>query len=103
MLFANGLGLLDGPVETGDVPPAGPPLLAVKQVRVFFGPPGNQVQGTTLFAGLQQFLVGLNQINVIVPNVEPGDAVPIQIEVECEDGTTIRSRPDVTIAVRAAP
>ena len=103
VLFANGLGLLDGTVETGNVPPAGPPLLAVKEVRVFFGEPGNQVQGTTLFAGLQQFLVGLNQINVIVPDVQPGDAVPIQVEVECEDGTTIRSRSDVTIAVRPAP
>lgn len=103
VLFANGLGLLDGPVPTGGVPPAGPPLLTVKEVRVFFGNPGNQVQGTTLFSGLQQFLVGLNQINVLVPDVEPGDAVPIQVEVECEDGTTIRSRADVTIAVRAAP
>ena len=103
VIFANGLGLLDGPVDTGDMPPAGPPLQTVKEVRVWFGPPGNQVQGVTLFSGLQQFLIGLNQINVIVPDVEPGDAVPIQIEVECEDGTTIRSRVDVTIAVRAAP
>ena len=35
--------------------------------------------------------------------VTPGDAVPIVIEVECPDGTKIRNREDVTIAVRAAP
>ncbi|MDA1312687.1 MAG: hypothetical protein O2968_05065, partial [Acidobacteria bacterium] len=103
VIFANGLGLLDGVVETGDIPPAGPPLQTVKEVRVWFGPAGSQVQGVTLFSGLQAFFVGLNQINAIVPNVEPGDAVPIQIEVVCDDGTSIRSRADVTIAVRPAP
>ena len=103
VIFANGLGLLDGAVETGGIPPAGPPLRTVKEVRVWFGAPGSQVQGVTQFSGLQSFLVGLNQINAIVPDVEPGDAVPIQIEAVCEDDTTIRSRADVTIAVRAAP
>jgi uncharacterized protein (TIGR03437 family) len=103
VIFANGLGLLDGAVTTGNIPPSGPPLRTVKEVRVWFGAPGSQVQGVTQFSGLQSFLVGLNQINAIVPDIEPGDAVPIQIEVECEDGTTIRSRADVTIAVRAAP
>ncbi|HUG81596.1 MAG TPA: hypothetical protein VML01_08030 [Bryobacterales bacterium] len=103
VIFANGLGLLDGVVETGDIPPAGPPLQTVKEVRVWFGPPGNQVQGVTLFSGLQSAFVGLNQINAIVPDIAPGDAVPIQIEVVCDDGTTIRSRSDVTIAVRPAP
>ena len=103
VIFANGLGLLDGIVETGDIPPVGPPLQTVKEVRVWFGTPGNQVQGVTLFSGLQSAFVGLNQINAIVPDVAPGNAVPIQIEVVCGDGTTIRSRPDVTIAVRPAP
>ena len=67
---------------------------------MFIGGQEAQVLG----AVLQPTSVGLNQINVFVPEgVEPGGAVPIVIEVECPDGTKIRSREDVTIAVRARP
>ncbi len=48
--------------------------------------------------------MGLNQINAFVPDgVTPGDEVPIVIEVECDDGTILRTREDATIAVRPAP
>ena len=53
---------------------------------------------------LHSTLVGLNQINAIVPaGVTPGDGVPIQIEVDCGDGSIFRSREDVTIAVQLGP
>jgi hypothetical protein len=47
--------------------------------------------------------VALNQINAVVPEgVEPGDAVPIVVEVDCGDGNIFRSRDDVTIAITPA-
>ena len=86
--------------ETGDVPPPGTVPFADKTVRVFVG----GVEAQVLGAALQPTSVGLNQINILIPDgVTPGDAVPIVIEVECPDGTKLRSREDVTIAVRAAP
>jgi uncharacterized protein (TIGR03437 family) len=88
-IWCNGLG----PVTPE------PATVTDKTVRVFVGGREAQVLG----AVLQSSSVGLNQINIIIPAVIPGDAVPILIEVECPDGTTIRSRADVTIAVRAAP
>jgi uncharacterized protein (TIGR03437 family) len=58
------------------------------------------VEAQVLGAFLHSQFVALNQINAIVPEgVEPGDAVPIVIEVDCGDGTVFRSREDVTIAI----
>ena len=99
-LWCNGLGPVTPEPATGDIPPPGIVPLTNKTVRVFIGGQEAQVLG----AVLQPTSVGLNQINVFVPEgVEPGGAVPIVIEVECPDGTKIRSREDVTIAVRARP
>jgi uncharacterized protein (TIGR03437 family) len=33
------------------------------------------------FSGLSPQFVGVNQLNVTIPNVTPGDAVPIQIQM----------------------
>ena len=99
-LWCNGLGPVTPEPPTGDIPPAGIVPLTGKTVRVFIG--GQQAQ--VLGAVLQPTSVGLNQINAFIPEgVEPGDAVPIVIEVDCGDGKVFRSREDVTIAVRAAP
>ena len=69
-------------------------------VRVFIG----GVEAQVLGAVLQPENVGLNQINAVVPEgVTPGNELPIVIEVDCGDGKVLRSREDVTIAVRAAP
>ena len=69
-------------------------------MRVFVG----GVEATTVIPFLQQTSVGLNQINMVVPEgVTPRDEVPIVIEIECDDGTIVRSREDATIAVRAQP
>ena len=99
-IWCNGLGPVSPLPETGDVPPPGTVPFADKTVRVFVG----GVEAQVLGAALQPTSVGLNQINILIPDgVTPGDAVPIVIEVECPDGTKLRSREDVTIAVRAAP
>ena len=99
-LWCDGLGPVSPEPATGDIPPPGTVPLTDKIVRVFVG----GVEAQVLAAVLQPTSVGLNQINIVVPaGVTPGDAVPIVIEVECPDGTKIRSREDVTIAVRAAP
>ena len=99
-LWCDGLGPVSPEPSTGDIPPAGTVPVTDKIVRVFVGGVEAQVIG----AVLQPTSVGLNQINIFIPEgVTPGDAVPIVIEVECPDGTKLRSREDVTIAVRAAP
>lgn len=99
-IWCDGLGPVSPLPETGDVPqPPGTAPVTDKIVRVFVGGEEAQVLG----AVLQSSSVGLNQVNIIVPaGVTPGDAVPIVIEVECPDGTKVRSREDATIAVRAA-
>ena len=57
----------------------------------------------TTFPVLHPTLVGVNQINAVIPEgVTPGDTVSIVIEVDCGDGKVFRSREDVTIAVGAA-
>ena len=97
-IWANGLGAVIPVPETGDIPPAGTVPVTDKTVRVFVG----GVEAQVLGAVLQPTSVGLNQINIIIPaGVTPGDAVPIVIEVECPDGTKLRSREDATIALRA--
>ena len=99
-IWCDGLGPVSPLPPTGDIPPPGTVPLADKIARVFVG----GVEAQVLGAVLQPTSVGLNQINIIIPDgVTPGDAVPIVIEVECPDGTKLRSREDVTIAVRAAP
>ena len=100
-IWTNGLGPLNGTVPSGDIPEPGAPLLfAAKTVTVLIGGIEAQVLGGGF---LQPQFVALNQINAIVPEgVEPGDAVPIVIQVDCGDGNVFRSREDVTIAVAPA-
>ena len=99
-IWCNGLGPVTPVPPTGDIPPPGIVPLTDKIVRVFIGGQEAQVLG----AVLQPTSVGLNQINAFVPEgVEPGDAVPIVIEVDCGEVNVFRSRDDVTIAVRPRP
>ncbi len=89
VIFANGLGAVDGPIADGEA--------GLRQVagaaKVLIGGIEAQIIGVVLHATL----VALNQVNAFVPGVEPGDQVSIQIEVN-----GVRSRPDVFIAVREA-
>lgn len=100
-VWCNGLGPLTVTPETGAASGLENPLpRTTKTVRVFIG----GVEATTLIPFLQQTSVGLNQINMVVPDgVTPGDEVLIVIEIECDDGTIVRSREDATIAVRSRP
>ena len=101
IIWSNGLGPVSPLPETGDVPqPPGTLPFADKTVRVFVG----GVEAQVLAAVLQPSNVGLNQINILIPEgVTPGNQVPIVIEVDCGNGEVLRSQEDVTIAVRAAP
>jgi uncharacterized protein (TIGR03437 family) len=97
IIFLNGLGPVTPPIEDGrnSYDPDGLHLrTAVTQPTVTIGgvaiPPGNVV-----FAGLAPEVVGLNQINLIVPpGLAANGAAPIVIT-----SGSVSSRGDVTIAV----
>jgi uncharacterized protein (TIGR03437 family) len=101
-VWANGLGPVTDTPPAGNVPGNGNGLSeTTKTVRLFIG----GIEATIVSSPvLHPSLVGLNQINAVVPDtVIPGDAVPIVIEVECGDDVILRGRTDVTIAVRPRP
>ncbi len=90
VILATGLGPVDHPVGSGEIPDAGMPARTVTTPTVLVG----GVPAPVLFAGLSQY-VGVYQINIVVAAGTPvGDTVPLQIQM---NGMT--SRNDVTIAV----
>jgi uncharacterized protein (TIGR03437 family) len=91
-VYCNGLGAVTPAIQTGR-----DSMDALRRantpVKVLIG----GVEARVDFAGLAPQFVGLNQINVFIPDsIAPGPAVPIVLE---QNG--VRSRDDVTIAVRA--
>ena len=100
-IWANGLGPVSRPIPDGDIPGLGTELvLPTEQLRLFIGDQPATILGTVL----HPTLVSLFQMNAFVPaGVTPGNEVPIEIEVDCGDGTVFRSHDDVYIAVSAAP
>jgi uncharacterized protein (TIGR03437 family) len=80
--YALGLGATDPPVEDGVAAPVSP-LAQVPGFRAFFGAgnlPNTGVAADPFFVGLTPGLVGLYQINVVVPDGAPhGDAVPVAL------------------------
>ena len=103
-IWCNGLGEVDVPVNSGDVPSAvGPAGYAavVKPVKALIGGVEAQVVG----AALSSQFVGLNQVSVFVPDIPPGNSIRVQIEMEVKVGNTMRTvttRADATMSVRAA-
>lgn len=92
VIYATGMGAVDPPAVSGQ---ASLDTLRTNTTipTVLIG--GREAQ--VLFSGLTPQFVGVNQLNVIVPQgVTPGNAVPLQIRV---GGITTTNR--VTIAVRA--
>jgi len=75
VIYCTGLGEVTPAVVTGSPAPAAPPAQTVNQVKVTIGglPAGVQ------FAGLTPGLVGVYQVNVVVPAVKAGDQVPVVI------------------------
>lgn len=76
IIYATGLGAVSNPPADG--------AASLDATRSVLTPPVVLVGGLTapvLFAGLSPQFVGVNQINITVPNVPAGNAVPIQIQV----------------------
>lgn len=91
VILATGLGAVDPPVQTGNVPTDGQLHKAVVQPEVLVGGMPAQV----MFAGLTSQFVGVYQINIIVaPGTPTGNAVPLQLRM---NGITTTDQ--VTIAV----
>jgi uncharacterized protein (TIGR03437 family) len=103
-IWCTGLGPVTPAVPSGTTPAQvgiAELVRTTKAIRVFIG--GTQAEVVGGVGALQAAFVALNQINVFIPNVPPGNAVPIQIEMDLSSGGTFRTRADATIAVRAAP
>jgi uncharacterized protein (TIGR03437 family) len=89
IMYANGLGPVDSPIKDG--------ANSEDKLRNTVNMPAVLIGGVSaqvLFSGLNPAFVGLNQINVVVPNVPAGNAVPIQIQM---NGITTAST--LTIAI----
>ena len=92
IVLGTGFGEVDSPAQTGNN--------SVDRLRTNKTTPAVLIGGraaTVHFSGLAPQFVGVNQLNISVPEgVQPGSAVPIQLQV---GGITTTDR--VTIAVRA--
>ena len=89
IIYATGLGAVDSPPDNGQG--------SLDKLRQTITKPTVMVGGITanvLFAGLSPQFVGVNQLNVIIPNTAAGSNVPLQIQVG-----GITSPDSVTIAV----
>jgi uncharacterized protein (TIGR03437 family) len=91
ILYANGLGEVDKPVASGSL--GSEPIINTKtRPTVLIG----GVEAPVLFSGLAPQFVGVNQVNILIPDNAPaGDAIPVQIRM---NGITTTERTTVAIA-----
>ncbi len=89
IIYATGLGPVDSPVADG--------ASSLDKLRNTLTKPTVLVGGVSaqvLFSGLQPQFVGVNQVNIVIPDVPAGDKVPLQFQMG-----GITSPDTVTIAV----
>jgi uncharacterized protein (TIGR03437 family) len=75
VIYSTGLGPVNQPIALGAPAPGNPPATVTTPVSVTIGGQNAVVQ----FAGLTPGLVGLYQVNVVVPAGVTGSAVPVVI------------------------
>ena len=88
IIYATGLGAVDSPIADGDIPKKLTNTLTVPIVLI------GGVSAHVSFSGMSPQFVGVNQLNVEVPNTAPGNAVSLQIQVG-----GINSPSSITMAV----
>lgn len=82
IMYANGLGTVS--LQQGNQTPAPPQLGfasldAVRYATLYPVLKVGGVQANVIFAGLAPQFPGINQINFVVPQVSPGNNIPIQL------------------------
>jgi uncharacterized protein (TIGR03437 family) len=75
VIYTTGLGTVVPAIPDGTIPPPGELINTQHKPSVYFG----GITGEVQFSGLSPQFVGVYQLNVVVPNVVPGDAVPLQL------------------------
>ena len=75
IIYATGLGAVDNPLSDGQIPAKLTNTLTTPIVLV------GGVSARVLFHGLSPQFVGVNQLNVEIPNVPAGNSVSLQIQV----------------------
>jgi len=91
-IFANGLGVTNPPVPTGQRTPSSPLSIATFPITASIGGQPAQV----LYAGLAPGFVGLFQVNLAVPqNASIGEQIPVTLTIN-----GVPSQSAVFIAVR---
>jgi len=75
VIYATGLGPVDLTIPNGAIPPPGKLANTIHHASVLFGGHTAEIQ----FSGLSPQFVGVYQLNVVVPDIVPGDAIPLQL------------------------
>ena len=88
VIYATGLGPVDNTPADGGIPSTLTRTLTTPTVLV------GGISAQVAFSGLQPQFVGVNQVNIVIPNVPAGNAVPLQIQMG-----GVLSPANVTIAV----
>ncbi len=82
IIYATGLGPLDRVVESGAGGPSSPPARAVVIPKVNFGPSFAGPLVDPFFVGLVPGLVGLFQVNVVIPSsMATNDHTPVTLDI----------------------
>ncbi len=88
IIYATGLGATDSPIADGDIPKKLTNTGTVPIVLI------GGVSAHVDFSGMSPQFVGVNQLNVVIPNTAPGNSVSLQLQVG-----GISSPSNITMAV----